>query len=85
LIVTGGTVTTPEMLLGVTGGKTGTLTMSSGTLTVQNHLVVGDCGAGANGVVTLSGGTLYVTNPSHTATLDLRRGSFTMTGGTLVV
>ena len=33
----------------------------------------------------MSGGALYVTNTTHTATLDVRQGSFLLSGGNLVV
>jgi hypothetical protein len=63
--VNGGTVITPKMKLGVTAGKTGTLTQTGGTLTV-NTLGVGNdattTGGAGIGEATLTGGTLNATN-----------------------
>jgi T5SS/PEP-CTERM-associated repeat protein len=67
-------------------GLTGTYTQDGGVVSVTNTMIVGDCVMDSTGVVTMSGsGALYVTNASHTAVLDVRKGSFTLTGGMLVV
>lgn len=85
LVVSNGTVRTPEMLVGVTGGKTGTLFIAGGIVTVSSNLVVGDASVGATGIVTVTGGTLQVTNATQTATLDVRYGTVTISGGLLQV
>lgn len=79
--ITDGTVTTPELLMGVTSGKTDVLTMSGGTLIVMSNLVLGDCTAGAYGVIDLHGGSIYVTNATQDAALVLRQGSLTVSNG----
>jgi hypothetical protein len=53
---------------------------------VTNQMIVGDCVAGVPATVELDQGTLYVTNPMHTAVLDIRNGTFILNyGATLVV
>ena len=71
--------------VGLGTGFTGTYTQDGGVVSTTNNLIVGDCANNALGIATLSGGALYVTNAAHTAVLDVRKGSFTMTGGILVV
>jgi len=83
--LSGGTAIASNLYVGFSPGFVGTFTQSGGTLTVLNKLIVGDCVSNAIGTPTISGGTLYVTNPTHTAVLDARNGTFTMNGGTLIV
>lgn len=73
----------------VVGGKTvlalqGFLTMAGGSLTVLNDLTVGDCSTNSVGTVAINAGTVFVTNATHTAFIDVRNGTFTVNGGTLV-
>ena len=72
--------------VGYGAGLTGTFTNDGGIVSVTNAMIIGDCVANATGLATLSGtGELYVTNEAHNAVLDVRQGSFIMTGGKLVV
>jgi hypothetical protein len=76
------------MYVGAGTGYTGTYTQSgiNCQVIVSNQMIVGDCYDSAIGQVTLNAGTLYVTNPMHTAILDVRDGTFTLNdGATLVV
>ena len=60
--VSGGTVATPNIKLGVTSGCTGTMTISGGTVTAGNVYVGGsDSASGGTGTATVSGGQLSVT------------------------
>ncbi len=64
----------------------GTLTVAGGTTTISSSLIVGDCALEVPGVVRVSDGTLYVTNASHTAFIDVRNGTFTLSGiGSVIV
>jgi hypothetical protein len=77
-----------SMYVGYSAGNIGTFTQaaSSSEVIVTRQMILGDCVSGAQGNVILSGGTLYVTNATHTATLDVRNGTFTLgAGATLVV
>ena len=76
------------LYVGAGAGFTGTYTQSGigCQIVVSNQMILGDCNNGAIGQATLNNGTLYVTNPMHTAILDVRNGSFTLNpGATLVV
>jgi hypothetical protein len=86
--VTCGTATNINtMLVGVTPNYTGNLSKSGGYTQVTNMLVVGDsvnCVNGPKGNVNLLNGCLAVTNSSHNAVLDVRNGTVTLNGGTLI-
>jgi hypothetical protein len=84
VMLSNGTVRVREMTLGNKPGSAGTLTLAGGTLSASSNLVIGDCGLGVVGVVVMTGGNLYVTNANRTAVLDVRDGSFIMSGGSLV-
>jgi hypothetical protein len=72
--------------VGYGAGLTGTITNDGGVMSVTNELIVGDCVTNSTGVVSLSGsGSLSITNAAHNAVLDVRKGAFIMSGGTLVV
>jgi hypothetical protein len=81
----GGQLTTRSLIVGKNAGTTGTVVLAGGTTTVSSNLVVGDCAAGAIGVVSVNGGTLYVTNATHTAFIDVRAGTITVSTGGLVI
>ncbi len=66
-------------------GTEGTLTMASGSLLVQSGMVVGYGGCSATGTVVITGGTGAVTNAAHSAVLEVRSGTLTQTGGTLLI
>jgi len=89
MTVTAGTVTNfLAMYVGYTPTYTGAYAQSGGLTQVTNSLVVGDCISvnGAQGTVSLSGGVMTVTNATHSAVLDVRNGTFTLSpGATLVV
>jgi hypothetical protein len=80
LIVTNGTVRA-SIQAGYSPGYTGTYTQSGGMVIVTNTFIVGDCTGGAIGAPTVSGGVLYITNATHTATLDVRNGTFVLNPG----
>ena len=65
-------------------GTGGPLTIAGGTSTIRDGLIVGQPGCGS-GSVTMNAGTLAVTNAAHNAVLDLQGGTFTLSGGTLLV
>ncbi len=87
LIVTGGVMQVPLVIVGSIPGSQGSLTVSGGVVSISSNLVVGDCASTASGQVTVvGGGSLFITNSSHTAFLDVRHGTLLVsTGGVLVV
>jgi hypothetical protein len=60
----------------------GTITMSNGNWLVGPMIVGAD--SNSQGAVTLAGGNMFVTNAAHNAVIEVRRGAFTVSGGTLV-
>ncbi|NOS68605.1 MAG: hypothetical protein HOP33_01565 [Verrucomicrobia bacterium] len=78
-----------SMYVGYSAGHTGTFTQaaSSSVVAITDQMILGngDCVDGAQGNVHLSGGTLYVTNATHTATLDVRNGTFILGAGAMLV
>jgi hypothetical protein len=78
-----------SMYVGYSAGKTGNFTQaaSSSVVAITDKMILGNgnCANGAQGNVNLSGGTLYVTNATHTATLDVRNGTFTLGPGAVLV
>ncbi len=85
MILSNGTLLAGDLLVGTIVGGQGTLTMAGGTASIYSNLVVGDCASNGVGQIILNGGTLAVTNATHTAVLDVRDGTFTVSGGTLLV
>jgi hypothetical protein len=71
-----------SMYVGYSAGHTGTFTQAANSsvvvITDQMILGNGDCANGAQGNVNLSGGT-------HTATLDVRNGTFILGAGAMLV
>ncbi len=61
LVVSNGTVKAPEMLVGASAGKTGTVEVAGGIVNLSSNLLVGMT-ASATGIVTVTGGSLIVTN-----------------------
>jgi T5SS/PEP-CTERM-associated repeat protein len=84
VVVSNGTAVVAEIYLGVSSNSVGTLTVAGGSVTVYDDLTAGNCGSNAIGSVLLSGGTVSITNVTHTAFIDMRDGTFTVNGGTLI-
>ncbi|MGD0059825.1 MAG: hypothetical protein ABSD58_10440 [Verrucomicrobiia bacterium] len=86
LTVTGGSMQGLSMVVGQSlGDGRGFLVMSGGTVSIWSNLVVGDCHSPGFGSVTVYNlGSLLVTNASHTAFLDVRDGTLTVTNGGLL-
>ena len=84
MTISNGTMTAASVIVG-NSSNPGSLTVAGGTMTVLSDMTLGDCGGGMMGFVTITGGNLFITNAAHNATLDVRSGSFIMTGGTVVV
>lgn len=62
----------------------GTISAIGGVATMTN-LVLGDCATGAEGFLVVKNGNVFITNATHTATLDVRNGWMFISGGQLVV
>ncbi len=85
MTVSNGTVRTEEIVVGFDLGSQGTLTVAGGITVATNDLVVGWSGCASTGIVNVVSGTLAVTNAAGNAVLDVRGGTFTQSGGTLLV
>ena len=88
LNVSNGAVLAQIMLVGNVAGGLGRFNLTGGKTMVSAGLanvVVGNCAAGASGIVNVSGGALYVTNATHTAYIDVRNGTLTISGSGAVV
>jgi hypothetical protein len=62
----------------------GALTIAGGSFTALADLIVGNCSTNSTGTVVVASGTIFVTNATHTAYIDVRNGTFVVSGGTLV-
>jgi fibronectin-binding autotransporter adhesin len=85
LTVSNGTVQTLGLFVGQLGEARGTLTMNGGSFLSWGNVVVGDCTTNATGHLIVNGGIVAVTNASHTAVLEVKRGTLTVNGGLLLV
>ena len=96
MTVSSGTVTTPNVKLGVTTGYTGTLTVSGGSVTTGNLYLGGsELAAGGQGTLTVTGGQTTITgvlelwNSSSTATVSnggtLTTGALNGPAGTVFI
>lgn len=85
LTVSNGTVLANTVIVGSNVTTAGSLTLAGGEIDVQSALVVGYSGCGTQSQATVTCGNLAVTNAAHDAVLDVRGGTFTMSGGSAVV
>ena len=85
MTVSNGTFLAGEVRVGFGSGSQGTLTIAGGSLNVLSNMVVGNPPCSSLAAITMSGGTLSVTNGAKTAILEVCNGTFTLTGGRLVV
>ena len=79
-----------EFWVGNNTGATGTMTFSSGSLTVNNWVAIGrkdtaNTGVGGTGTVTMTGGTWTKTGDSNFTVGSSGAGTMTMSGGLVVV
>jgi hypothetical protein len=86
-ILSGGSLTVAGGSITVSGNNgleiDGGALLTNGTVRIYSTMVVGDCGAGLTGTVSIAGGSLYVTNGTQTGVLDVRDGTFIISGGVL--
>jgi len=85
MTVSNGTWRAMEAFVAEFDGAAGTLAIAGGTNSVTSNLILGTSACTATGIVNVTGGNLFVTNAAGTATLDVRSGTFTQTGGTLEI
>jgi len=86
-ILSGGSLSVGGGSINVNNGLTidGGALLTNGTVSIYSSMIVGDCGAGAAGTVSIAGGSLYVTNGTQTGVLNVRDGTFIISGGLLQV
>jgi T5SS/PEP-CTERM-associated repeat protein len=85
MIMSNGAWRARNIAVGKLGGSQGTLTLAGGSSSVYSNITVGDCGANGLGNVFVKGGGLFVTNTTHDAVCDLRKGSLTLSAGQLTI
>ena len=61
----------------------GTLILNAGTVSARSNIVLGASSSTTGGVF-VTGGTMLVTNATHNAAIDVRRGTFTLSNGTVI-
>ncbi len=83
--VSNGNFQAPSVLVAQNAGSKANLIIAGGTNSVANTLIVGNANCTSTGIVTLTGGHLYITNASFFGRLDVRSGTFTQSGGLLLV
>jgi hypothetical protein len=86
MVVSGAMVTNVgNLLIGYSGGYTGTFTQDGGMVTVRTNVVVGDCVSGAVGNVTLMDlGAFFVRNTDGTGLFDVRNGTVVLNPNALL-
>ncbi len=77
---------TDRIVVGVFAGSRGTLTIAGGEVTANGivtygGMLIGSAGCNSTGIVSVSSGKLFVTNVTHDAVLEVRSGTFTISGG----
>jgi Bacterial TSP3 repeat len=63
----------------------GLLSVEGGSFSASSSLILGKCATNALGQIVINGGKILVTNATHTGYLDLRGGTLTINGGSVVV
>jgi T5SS/PEP-CTERM-associated repeat protein len=81
MTVSNGTVRARDIRVGFQLNARGSLTVPGGTTTASSGLTLGNPTCTATGVVFVTGGSLLVTNAAGNATLEVRSGTLTMSGG----
>jgi hypothetical protein len=85
MTVSNGTLVASNIHVGAFFGAQGTLRISGGASDVFSELILGNqCGA-ETGMLVVAGGLLNITNATGNALLDIRSGTFTMSGGTVAI
>jgi len=85
LTLSNGTVQASDLVISRFGGSSGYLLALGGVLNVSSNLTIGDCVTTAIGNLAIAGSSVFVTNPTHTATLDVREGQLVLYSGHLAV
>lgn len=84
MTISNGTAQAQDVIVGSNSFNHGTLVIAGGKLSAYSTLILGNCALTTTGIVTMTGGSLFVTNAAHTARIEVRNGTFTLNGGTLV-
>ncbi len=82
LVVSNGIVNAGSIDVAFGAGARGTLTAAGGTSSFAG-ITIGNFACTATGLVSVTGGSLFVTNAAVNATLEVRSGTLTISGGLL--
>ena len=85
MTVSNGTWQASTVLVAQNAGSNGTLNIAGGTNFLSFGLLIGNDNCTSTGIVTMTGGSLYATNEFGFGSLQVRSGTFTISGGTLIV
>ncbi len=85
LTISNGVIRTRRLQAGTQPGAVGTFTIAGGSLTADEHFLLGNSTCTATGVVNQSAGVVVVTNQTGNAPLNVLSGTFALSGGTLTV
>ncbi|MBI5684211.1 MAG: hypothetical protein HZC54_03955 [Verrucomicrobia bacterium] len=72
------------LFVGISGRRS-SLAISSGGAVIASSITLGSQATSTGNIVTVSGGNLYATNAAGNGLLDVRRGTFSLNTGTVVV
>jgi hypothetical protein len=78
-----GTLFASNVLVAASSSGRGTFTVAGSTNHVYANLILGDDSCIGTGIVNVTGGRLFVTNAAGNATLDVRSGTLSISGGLL--
>ena len=85
MTVSNGTWVCHDAIIARFDGSRGTLNAVGGTTSVYSNLTIGLRPCVCSGLVYVAGGAVYVTNATGNATLEVRSGTLTQSGGMLVI
>lgn len=85
LTLSNGLLLARYLVAGVNAGALGEVAAEGGTAWVSSAVTLGNCPSGGSATLRVSGADVYVTNASHTGTLDARAGTVMVDAGSLTV
>ena len=85
MTVSAGAARTCYAFVGAAPNSAGTLTVGGGSASVSSNLLLGSFGCTETGVVSVTSGALTVTNAAFNAVLEVRSGTFTASGGSVII
>jgi hypothetical protein len=85
MTVSNGTWQGSSVLVAQNAGSKGNLNIDGGTNLLTGTIIIGHSSCSSTGIVTVTGGSLFVTNVFGFGSIDIRSGTFTISGGLVQV